>query len=167
METIFELSKAKFALRGVPVDDFNWHTSERLSEIAGSKRLVFDFRSLDPGKFSFPYHFHHNAEEMFFVISGSSSLRTPQGIRKVKAGDLVHFSSDASGAHQLFNDTNEACVYLDIRTFDGADIAEYPDSGKIGVLPGRQFYDTKKQADYFEGELDIRKKWETLHNSEG
>ena len=96
MVTIFELTQAKFALRGVPLDEFNWHTSERLSEAVQSKRLVFDFRSLDPGKFSFPYHFHHNAEELFAIISGACSLRTPEGIGNIKAGDLIHSSSDGT-----------------------------------------------------------------------
>jgi uncharacterized cupin superfamily protein len=159
MATIFQLSQTKFALRGVPVDAFNWHTSERLSDLAGSKRLIFDFRSLDPGKFSFPYHFHHNAEELFYVISGACSLRTPEGIRTVKGGDLIHMSSDAYGAHQLYNHTGDPCVYLDIRTFDGTDIAEYPDSGKIGTLPGKQFYEKKKASDYFEGEMNPLERW--------
>lgn len=162
MAKVFPLSEMKFALRGMAVEDFNWHTSERISDLAGAKRLVFDFRSLDPGKFSFPYHFHYNAEELFFIISGACSLRTPEGIRTLKAGDLAHFSSDASGAHQLYNDTNEPCVYLDIRTFDGADIAEYPDSDKIGIMPGRQFFEKKKASDYLEGELNPLERWNAV-----
>jgi hypothetical protein len=32
-------------------------------------------------------------------------------------------------------------------------------SNKIGVLPGRKFYSNDRQADYFEGETDVRDKW--------
>src|SRR5208283_300645 len=104
--------------------DFEWQTSERLSELAGSKKLDFDIRSLAPDKFSFPYHYHRNAEELFYIISGECSMRTPDSITRVHAGDLIHFASGAEGAHQLFNDTAEPCIYLDIRTFDGIDIVD-------------------------------------------
>jgi hypothetical protein len=34
---------------------------------------------LDPGKFSFPYHFHRAAEELFVILSGEAILRFPEG----------------------------------------------------------------------------------------
>lgn len=161
MAKIFHTGELKFESRNVSVSDFDWQTSERLSELAGSKRLVFDIRSLSPDKFSFPYHYHHNADELFFIMSGECALRTPDGITRVRAGDLIYFPCHAEGAHQLYNDTSSPCVYLDIRTFDGIDIAEYPDSGKIGMAPQRQFYH-KKPVDYFEGEEEVRDRWNEL-----
>jgi uncharacterized cupin superfamily protein len=77
MPKIFKLSEQKFASRGAELPEFDMLSSERLSQIAGAQRIVFDFRSLGPDKFSFPYHFHQNAEELFYIISGKSSLRTP------------------------------------------------------------------------------------------
>jgi uncharacterized cupin superfamily protein len=161
MAKIFHTRELKFESRNVSVSDFEWQTSERLSELAGAKKLVFDIRSLAPDKFSFPYHYHRNAEELFYIISGESSLRTADSITRVRPGDLIHFPSDASGAHQLYNDTTEPCIYLDIRTFDGVDIVDYPDSGKIGIAPERQFY-YNKPVDYFEGEHEVRDRWKAL-----
>jgi uncharacterized cupin superfamily protein len=158
---IFHTRELKFQPRNVSVSDFEWQTSERLSELAASKKLVFDIRSLSPDKFSFPYHYHRNAEELFYIISGECSLRTPEGITRLRAGDLIHFASDASGAHQLYNDTSEPCVYLDIRTFDGHDVADYPDSSKFGIAPERQFYHNKP-VDYFDGEDKVRDRWKNI-----
>ena len=33
--------------------------------VSGSKYISFDVRALDPAKYSFPYHFHRAAEELF------------------------------------------------------------------------------------------------------
>ena len=55
---IFNESTVSFKQRLSPIPEFAWHTSERLAEIANSKHLVFDISSLDPDKYSFPYHFH-------------------------------------------------------------------------------------------------------------
>jgi uncharacterized cupin superfamily protein len=158
---IFHTRELKFQSRNVSSSDFEWQTSERLSELAGAKKMIFDIRSLTPDKFSFPYHYHRNAEELFYIISGECSLRTSDGITRVRPGDLIHFASSSSGSHQLYNDTTEPCIYLDIRTFDGIDIVDYPDSGKIGIAPERQFY-YNKPVDYFEGEQDVRDRWKGL-----
>ncbi len=137
-------------------------SSERLSRIAGSQRMVFDFRSLGPGLFSFPYHFHRNAEELFYIISGKSSLRTPEGICEVAAGDLIHFETGPESSHQMYNHTDESCVYLDIRTFDRMDVTEYPDSNKIAVLPELEVFRMSSKTSYYTGEDKVREIWKAL-----
>ncbi|CQR55260.1 cupin domain-containing protein [Paenibacillus riograndensis] len=71
--------------------------------MAGSKHLLFEIRSLDPGKYSYPYHFHRSAEEIFVILSGRAMLRTPAGFQELWEGDTVFFESGPEGAHQLFN----------------------------------------------------------------
>jgi uncharacterized cupin superfamily protein len=126
--------------------------------------LVFDFRSLGPGKFSFPYHFHRNAEELFYIISGKSSLRTPTGIIEVGSGDLVHFEIGEGGSHQLYNHTESACVYLDIRTFEHIDITEYPDSNKVALLPSIEVFEKSDMTNYYKGEEKVLEIWCALQN---
>ncbi len=53
-----------------PISDFSWKASEPLEDISKSKYLHFDIKSLFPGKFSYPYHFHRNAEELFVIVKG-------------------------------------------------------------------------------------------------
>ena len=96
------------------------------------------------------------------IVSGSATLRTPTGLDIVNAGDLMFFGIGETGAHQLFNHTSEMCVYLDIRTYIGYDVAEYPDSNKIFLAPSREIFKKDTQVNYFEGEENIKEKWEQL-----
>ncbi|SDF79955.1 hypothetical protein SAMN04488542_11774 [Fontibacillus panacisegetis] len=61
MATIFNDQNVSFKQRQSPISEFAWHTSEKLTEMVKSKYLVFDIRSLDAGKYSYPYHFHRNS----------------------------------------------------------------------------------------------------------
>lgn len=159
MPTIFKLSDMAFSPRKSELPDFLWDSSERLSQIAKSGRLVFDIRSLDPKKFSFPFHFHRHAEELFYIISGECTLRTSDGFKLLTAGTLVHFEEGPSSAHQVYNHSLAPCVYLDIRTHSGVDVTEYPDTGKVAILPELEVFYKDKRAGYYEGEEDVRKYW--------
>jgi uncharacterized cupin superfamily protein len=98
------------------------------------------------------------------IISGSLTLRTPNGLDIVSSGDLVFFEMGDSGAHQFYNHTSEPCTYLDIRSFVGFDICDYPDSGKILIAPSYEIFNKEDQTTYFEGEIDVREKWDDLKN---
>ncbi|MBN2534052.1 MAG: cupin domain-containing protein [Spirochaetales bacterium] len=159
MPEIFNCKSMTFKLKESPIVDFAWHTSPRLAEIVQSKHLYFDIRSLDPDRFSYPYHFHRNAEELFVILSGMVMLRTPDGFHQLKEGDIVFMETGPTGAHQLYNHTNSPCQYLDIRTATSLDVCEYPDSGKINILPYLEIYQKKSRVDYFLAEDKVREKW--------
>lgn len=159
MPSVFKVPELKLSPRKADLPDFVWNSSERLSQLAKSERLVFDIRSLDPGRFSFPYHFHRHAEEMFYIISGSCTLRTRDGFQQLEAGALVHFEAGENGAHQLYNHTQTPCVYLDIRTFDGVDVTEYPDTGKVAILPELDVFKKEQRTSYYDGEENVRQHW--------
>jgi uncharacterized cupin superfamily protein len=159
MPEIFNPEKLKFKKNKFSIPEFEWLTSPRLGKQVKSKYLQFDIRSLDPGKFSFPYHFHRAAEELFLILSGEATLRTPEGFKKVGQGDLVFFEEGPSGAHQLYNHSNAPCMYVDIRTTVGLDVCEYPDSGKISILPLLEVFEKSSKTDYFTGEENVTEKW--------
>ena len=159
MPKIFHVKDLEMKKWQEKVPEFSWHTSARLSEITGSKHFRFDVRSLDPGKFSFPYHFHRAAEELFIVLSGEATLRSPQGFEKVSKGDIIFFEEGPTGAHQLHNHGGAPCVYVDLVTTSGIDVCEYPDSGKISILPYREIFETSSKVDYFKGEENVETKW--------
>jgi hypothetical protein len=50
MATIFNDKNVSFEQRQSPVPEFAWHTSRKLAETGGAKQLLFEIRSLDPGK---------------------------------------------------------------------------------------------------------------------
>ena len=56
MPHIFNARTIALQQKKAALPEFSWHTSPRLAELVKSKHLEFDIRSLDPGKFSYPYH---------------------------------------------------------------------------------------------------------------
>ncbi|MFV0590050.1 MAG: cupin domain-containing protein [Draconibacterium sp.] len=126
------------------------------------QNLNFDLRQLNPGQFSAPYHFHRYAEELFMILSGTMTLRSPEGLEVVGKGDLIFFEMGESGAHQFCNHSEEPCVYLDVRTFTGYDVCDYPDSNKILLAPSFETFYKETAVSYFEGEGDIIEKWKQL-----
>jgi len=163
MATIFRHDKIEFKEDPDKIDNFRLFTaSPRLATVAGSKNLIFDLRLLNPGQFSFPYHFHRNAEELMMIISGSMTLRTPEGLEIIGQGDVVFIEMGEAGAHQFFNHTEEPCSYLDIRTLLGMDVVEYPDSGKINILPAYEVFEKTSKVKYFKGEEGIKERWDKL-----
>jgi uncharacterized cupin superfamily protein len=159
MATIFKSSEVKLEQNRSPIPDFSWKASPLLAEMSKSKYLHFDIISLFPGKFSYPYHFHRNAEELFIVLSGEATLRSPKGYAAVSKGDLLFFEEGLEGAHQLYNHGDEPCVYVDIRTRANVDVCEYPDSGKINILPARDIFAAESKVRYYSGEENIRDRW--------
>ncbi|MBU3113057.1 cupin domain-containing protein [Clostridium lacusfryxellense] len=159
MAKIFNEENISFVLKQSPIPEFSWHTSHKLSEIANSKYLKFEVRSLDPGKYSYPYHFHRNAEETFVILSGKATLRTPEGFTQLKEGDIVFFEIGPKGAHQLYNNNELPCRFLDMSTDMGLDVCEYPDSGKINILPYEEVYQNNEKVDYYKGEENVKEKW--------
>ena len=110
---------------------------------------------IPPGKAAYPYHYHHKNEETFYILSGEGILRTPNGERKVSAGDLLFFPTGPAGAHKLTNCSDtENLTYLDFDVVHDVDIAVYPDSDKIGIwgMGINRIYPQDRNVDYYEGE---------------
>jgi len=163
MATIFKSDNIEFKEDQKVIDHYRLFTATpRLFKEADSKNLIFDMRLLNPGQFSFPYHFHRHAEELIMIISGTMTLRTPKGLDIMSKGDIVFFEMGESSAHQFYNHSEEPCTYLDIRTLFGIDICEYPDSGKINIIPSIEIFDKDSKVEYFKGEENIMEKWEEV-----
>jgi len=159
MPTVFNVSKLKFKTKEAPIPEFTWKTSPRLAKIVQSEDFEFDIRSLEPDQFSFPYHFHRNAEELFVIMSGKAMLRSPDGFTEVNKNDVIFFEKGPSGAHQLYNHGDASCVYVDLRTTVGIDVCEYPDSNKINILPYLEVYESSAKVNYYQGEENVKAKW--------
>ncbi len=159
MPKVFRRQDLTFKKRKSRAPAFEWHMSPRLGKLVNSKYLEFYIVSLDPGKYSFPYHFHRASEELFMIISGEATLRSPEGFEKVVKGDIIFFEEGPSGAHQLYNHSDSPCVYLDLRTIFGIDVCEYPDSGKINILPFMEVFESSSKVDYYKGEQNTATKW--------
>ncbi len=163
MATVLKSENREFREDSGKIDPFRLVTDvSRKRSGVSPQNLNFDLRQLNPGQFSAPYHFHRYAEELFLIISGEMTLRTPEGLVQVMAGDLIFFEMGESGAHQFYNHTDQPCTYLDVRTFIGYDVCEYPDSCKILLAPSFEIFKSDAHTGYFDGEADIQEKWKSL-----
>ncbi len=142
-------------------EEFIWKHTKRLSELADSQQMDGSIVGLEPGKVSYPYHFHHNSEETFVILSGRALLRTPDGFSEVKQGDVIFFEKGKTGAHQLYNHTDYVCEYLDLSITVDFNVCEYPDTGKINIYGDnfRQIHMKDNTVDYFEGEDNVLEAW--------
>jgi uncharacterized cupin superfamily protein len=110
---------------------------------------------VEPGESTWPYHFELNEEEWLIVISGTLTVRTPEGERVLDAGELVCFAPGAAGAHSVRNSGDTTARFaMPSSIAPLGDATVYPDSGKF-KLAGPGFYHRGRLGDaleYWEGE---------------
>ena len=108
----------------------------------GAQKLGYNITVLQPGKAAFPAHSHRVNEEMFFVLEGEGQVRIGAETFPVKQGDFIACPPGGpETAHQIFNSSSAPLKFLAVGTMMSPEIAEYPDSGKIG------FYHARTDAD--------------------
>lgn len=114
------------------------------------------FYDIPPLKANYPYHYHTRSEEVFYIISGSGILKTPDGDRKITAGDIVVCPAGEKSAHRIINASEtEYLTYLDVDAVRSPDAVFYPDSGKVGItINGERsmFFKADSTVGYYEGE---------------
>ena len=125
-----------------------------VGERIDAKLVGASLYELPPGEATFPYHLHHANEEWLLVVAGRPTLRTPDGERELRPGDTVCFPRGPAGAHRLDNRSGEPARVLIFSTRIVPEVAEYLDSGKVGVWGEGFDYLLRGDAevDYWEGE---------------
>jgi uncharacterized cupin superfamily protein len=86
-----------------------------------------------PGSPGSPLHMHYGVEEMFFVLSGTPTVRTPEGEEQLSPGDVVYFPEGPDGLHDLSNSTDQPARLLGISTKRFPDVVAYPERGVAWV----------------------------------
>ena len=108
-----------------------------------------------------PYHFHHGGEELLIVLRGTPTLRSPEGERELREGEVVHFPRGPDGTHQVSNRSRDVVRYVIAASQVTPEIVEYPDSGKFAAMArtetsaGGPLFTINRLADavdYFDGE---------------
>lgn len=101
----------------------------------GAQKLGYNITAVPPGKRAFPFHSHRVNEEMFFVLQGTGEVRIGGSTYPIRSGDVLACPPGGKEtAHQIINTGTEELRYLAVSTKLSPEIAEYPDSGKFGVL---------------------------------
>ncbi len=122
----------------------------------GAELIGGSMYELESGSRLWPYHTHHANEEWLIVVRGSPTLRTPEGERTLREGDVVCFPRGKRGAHQVINRSDTAIRVLMLSTMIEPEIVEYLDSGKIGArsVKGERIMLSRPgpSLDYWDGE---------------
>ncbi len=125
---------AAFAATGPAAE----HYDARMGSIAsrlGAQKLGYNLTAVPPGKRAFPFHNHRINEEMFFVVDGAGEIRIGNVVYPIRPGDVIACPPGGrETAHQIVNTGATELRYLAVSTKLSPEIAEYPDSGKFGVL---------------------------------
>jgi uncharacterized cupin superfamily protein len=129
------------------------HRRVSVREALGGELIGCSLYEFDPGAQLGPYHLHWNNEEWLVVVAGAPTLRTPEGERTLRAGDVVGFPEGEPGAHTLYNRTDEP-VRLAMFSTRRHGTVLYPDSEKLGVGPphDRRYFRLRDAVDYWDGE---------------
>ena len=86
-----------------------------------------------PGSPGGSLHMHYGVEEMFFILSGTPTVRTSEGDEQLSPGDVVYFPEGPEGLHTFSNPTDEPVRMLGISTKRFPDVVAYPERGVAWV----------------------------------
>jgi uncharacterized cupin superfamily protein len=99
--------------------------STRLGEHAGLRRIGVNVDLIRPGERSTKFHWHHEEEECFLVLSGNGVLMVGDERFRVGPGDFFAKREGPERPHQFVNDGDQDLRILTIGEHRG-DKAEYP-----------------------------------------
>ena len=102
----------------------------QLGKPAGSIALGATLTEVAPGGISFPRHAHYVNEEAIYVLSGSGEARIGDARVPVRPGDWIELPTGPEHTHQMVNVSAAESL---VSTMLGAEIVEYPDSGKVNA----------------------------------
>ena len=96
-------------------------------------------------------------DELLVVVSGTPTLRAPDGERELQPGDCILFPSGPDGAHKLTNRSDDVVRVLLVSNFALPRAAVQVDSGKMMLRWGsgrdeRRWFFLGEDADYWDGE---------------
>lgn len=84
------------------------------------------------------HHFHHGSDELLVVLRGRPTVRTRNGARELAEGEVLPLPRGPEGARAITNESDSVARLLIISTNVDPDVAEYPDSGKVGIWIGSE-----------------------------
>lgn len=106
-----------------------------IAPLIGAKKLGYNITAIPAGKRAFPFHSHMANEEMVFILEGVGEVRIGANTYPIRQGDFVCLPAGGpKTAHQIINTGDGELKYLAVSTRISPEVAEYPDSGKFGVL---------------------------------
>lgn len=144
------------------IEENGIYTSSRATIGAhiGARDLGYNLVILPPGKVQCPFHNHHGEEEMFLVLEGEGELRFGDQRFPLRRHDVIACPTGGPEvAHQIINTGTTTMRYLALSTLAELDACEYPDSGKVLIVAGkdgkprlRKMFRAENTVDYYDRE---------------
>lgn len=133
------------------VPDWGGAGARRLVRVGGG--LGGSIWEFQPGQPEYVYHFHHGSDELLVVLRGTPTLRTREGERTLKEGDAVPLPRGPAGARAISNPSDSVVRVLMLSSNADPDVAEYPETGKIGVITDGKTWEFFHRKDATESAL--------------
>ena len=76
---------------------------KRVAPLIGGSKLALNVFELPPGDSVCPYHYECGEEEWLIVLTGTPTVRTPDGERELVPWDCAFFPAGETGAHKVTN----------------------------------------------------------------
>ena len=156
--------RADIYINRINIDEIEWVKREApepydfedkdIDPLIGAQLLGYRLIRLHPNKASFPMHFHHFSDEMFYVMEGACILQTPRGDLTITAGDFVAFPPGEAGAHKIVNTGDASCTVLAVGMNQPHGVSEYPDSNKVFPYVSRRLFRKDDNVSYWDGEVE-------------
>lgn len=90
---------------------------------------------------------HYGVEEMFFVLAGTPTVRTPEGEEALWPGDVVYFPEGRDGLHDFSNPADQPARVIGISAKRFPDVLAYPERGVAWVATRHPERPVCKDAD--------------------
>jgi uncharacterized cupin superfamily protein len=107
---------------------FRWFGHPFETDMLGASLI-----ELLPGAPGGPLHMHYGVEEMFFILAGTPTVRTPEGEEALRPGDVVYFPEGRDGLHDFSNPADQPARVIGISTKRFPDVLAYPERGVAWV----------------------------------
>lgn len=127
----------------------------QLTLVYDSKLTGMSVYELPPGEAAWAYHFELQREEWLIVVSGKVVVRSPDGERTLRAGDVACFPPGESGAHAVRNGSESPARFAMPSSFAPLGyVAVRPDSNTALIVgPGfRRIVPLDEDRGYWDGE---------------
>jgi uncharacterized cupin superfamily protein len=120
---------------------------KRLGNAAGLDQFGVNLTTLKPGAASALRHWHHNEDELVYMLHGEVVLTEDGGETVLCAGDAAGFKASAPNGHHLANRSDRDAVYLEIGTRSKNERAEYPDVDLLVIRDDKGIRYTHKNGE--------------------
>jgi uncharacterized cupin superfamily protein len=133
------------------VPDWGGAGARRLIRVGGG--LGASIWEFQPGQPEYVYHFHHGSDELLVVLRGEPKLRLGDAERTLHEGDTVPLPHGPEGGRVISNPGDSVARILMVSSNADPDVAEYPETGKIGIITDGKTWEFFRRNDATEHAL--------------